>query len=148
MYKIIYPVLLIIYIIILLIDLVYLIKILSRMKHESDCITTHKHNVNRLIMSRPEYSTLAESYEEGYRYVVKDAHKRKLIFFKEEPTKCGAAWLANASDKVKYVDYWDNKDSLNKEPKYSSDLFLIVFDFIDEKSEKPYLIEELLNSWK
>ena len=146
MYKIIYPVLLIIYIIILLVDLVYLIKILSRMKHESDCITTHEHNVNRLIMSRPEYSTLVESYEEGYRYVVKDAHKRKLIFFKEEPTKCGAAWLANASDKVKYVDYWDNKDNLNKEPKYSSDLFLMVFGFIDEKSEKPYLIEELLKS--
>lgn len=146
MYKIIYPVLLIIYIIILLVDLVYLIKILSRMKHESDCINTHEHNVNRLIMSRPEHSALVESYKEGYRYVVKDAHKRKLIFFKEEPTKCGAAWLANASDKVKYVDYWDNKDSLNKEPKYSSDLFLMVFDFIDEKSEKPYLIEELLKS--
>ena len=147
MYKIIYPVLLIIYIVILLVDLVYLIKILSRMKHESDCINTHEHNVNRLIMSRPEYSTLVESYEEGYRYVVKDAHKRKLIFFKEEPAKCGEAWLANAGDKIKYVDYWDNKDSLNKEPKYSSDLFLMVFDFIDEKSEKPYLIEELLKSW-
>lgn len=152
MYKIIYSVLLIIYIVILLVDLVYLIKILSRMKHESDCMTTHEHHVNRLVMSRPEFSTLVESYEEGYRYVVKDAYKRKLIFFKEEPTKCGAAWLANASDKVKYVDYWDNKDSLNKEPKYSSDLFLMVFDFIDEKSEKPYLIEELLEellkSWK
>lgn len=147
MYKIIYPVLLIIYIIILLVDLVYLIKILSRMKHESDCINTHEHNVNRLIMSRPEHSALVESYKEGYRYVVKDAHKRKLIFFKEEPIKCGEAWLANASDKVKYVDYWDNKDSLNKEPKYSSDLFLMLFDFIDEKSEKPYLIEELLKSW-
>lgn len=146
MYKIIYLVLLITYIIILLVDLVYLIKIVSRMKHESDCITTHEHHVSRLTMSRPEFSTLVESYEEGYRYVVKDAHKRKLIFFKEEPIKCGAAWLANASDKVKYVDYWDNKDSLNKEPKYSSDLFLMVFDFIDEKSEKPYLIEELLKS--
>lgn len=146
MYKIIYLVLLIIYIVILLVDLVYLIKILSRMKHESDCMTTHEHHVNRLVMSRPEFSTLVESYEEGYRYLVKDAYKRKLIFFKEEPTKCGAAWLANVSDKVKYVDYWDNKDSLNKESKYSSDLFLVVFDFIDEKSEKPYLIEELLKS--
>lgn len=144
MYKIIYLVLLIIYIIILLVDLVYLMKIVSRMKHESDCITTHEHHVNRITMSKPEFSTLVESYEEGYRYVVKDAYKRKLIFFKEEPIKCGSAWLAHASDKVKYVDYWDNKDSLNKEPKYSSDLFLMVFDFIDEKSEKPYLIEELL----
>lgn len=152
MYKIIYPVLLIIYIVILLVDLVYLIKILSRMKHESDCINTHEYHVNRLAMSRPEFSTLVESYKEGYRYVVKDAHERKLIFFKEEPIKCGAAWLTNASDKLKYVDYWDNKDSLNKDPKYSSDLFLMVFDFIDEKSEKPYLIEnlleELLKSWK
>ena len=147
MYKIIYPVLLIIYIIILLVDLVYLIKILSRMKHESDCINTHEHNVNRLIMSRPEHSALVESYKEGYRYVVKDAHKRKLIFFEEEPKKCGAAWLANTGDKVKYIDYWNSKDSLNKEPKYSSDLFSMVFDFIDEKSEKPYLIEELLKSW-
>lgn len=145
--KTIYLVLLIIYIVILLVDLVYLIKILSRMKHESDCMTTHEHHVNRLVMSRPEFSALVESYKEGYRYVVKDAHERKLILFKEEPIKCGAAWLANAGDKVKYVDYWNNKNSLNKEPKYSSDLFLMVFGFIDEKSEKPYLIEELLKSW-
>lgn len=144
MYKIIYSV--IIYFVILLVDLVYLIKILSRMKHESDCMTTHEHQVNRLVMSKPEYSMLVESYKEGYRYVVKDAHERKLIFFEEEPIKCGAAWLSNAGDKVKYVDYWNSKDSLNKEPKYFSDLFLMVFDFIDEKSEKSYLIEELLKS--
>lgn len=116
------------------------------MKHESDCMTTHEHQVNRLVMSKPEYSMLVESYKEGYRYVVKDAHERKLIFFEEEPIKCGAAWLSNAGDKVKYVDYWNSKDSLNKEPKYFSDLFLMVFDFIDEKSEKSYLIEELLKS--
>ena len=144
MYKIIYSV--IIYFVILLVDLVYLIKILSRMKHESDCMTTHEHQVNRLVMSRPEFSMLVESYKEGYRYVVKDAHERKLIFFKEKPIKCGAAWLAHAGDKVKYVDYWNSKDSSNEEPRYSSDLFLMVFDFIDEKSEKSYLIEELLKS--
>ena len=101
---------------------------------------------NRRSMSRPEHSALVESYKEGYRYVVKDAHERKLIFFEEEPIKCGAAWLANAGDKIKYVDYWNSKDSLNKEPNYSSDLFSMVFDFIDEMSEKPYSIEELLKS--
>ena len=146
MSKIIFSVLLIISIVVMLVDLVYLIKATSRIERESCHKTTHEHHVNRLAMSRPEFSTLVESYEEGYRYVVKDAYKRKLIFFKEEPIKCGAAWLVNTSDKVKYVDYWDSKDSLNKEPKYSSDLFLMVFDFIDEKSEKPYLIEELLKS--
>lgn len=132
MYRTIYSVLLTVSIIIMLVDLVFLTKILLKMEYES--------------MSKPEYSTLVESYKEGYRYVAKDAHERKLIFFEEEPIKCGAAWLANAGDKVKYVDYWNSKDSLNKEPKYSSDLFSMVFDFIDEKCEKPYSIEELLKS--
>lgn len=130
MYRTIYSVLLIISTIIMLVDFVFLTKIFLRMEY----------------MSRPEYSALVESYKEGYRYVVKDAHERKLIFFEEEPIKCGAAWLANAGDKVKYINYWNSKDSLNKEPRYSSDLFSMVFDFIDEKSEKPYSIEELLNS--
>ena len=132
MYRTIYSILLIISTIIMLVDLVFLTKILLKMEYEP--------------MSRPEHSALVESYKEGYRYVVKDTHERKLIFFEEEPIKCGAAWLANAGDKVKYVDYWNSKDSLNKEPKYSSDLFSMVFDFIDEKSEKPYSIEELLKS--
>lgn len=130
MYRTIYSVLLTVSIIIMLVDFVFLTKIFLRMEH----------------MSRPEHSALVESYKEGYRYVVKDAHERKLIFFEEEPIKCGAAWLANAGDKVKYVDYWNSRDSLNKEPKYSSDLFSMVFDFIDEKSENPYSIEELLKS--
>ena len=130
MYRTIYSVLLTVSIIIMLVDFVFLTKIFLRMEY----------------MSRPEHSTLVESYKEGYRYVIKDAHERKLIFFEEEPIKCGAAWLANAGDKVKYVDYWNSKDSLNKEPKYSSDLFSMVFDFIDEKSEKPYSIEKLLKS--
>lgn len=132
MYRTIYSVLLIISTIIMLVDFVFLTKIFLKMEYES--------------MSRPEHSALVESYKEGYRYVVKDAYERKLIFFEEEPIKCGAAWLANAGDKVKYIDYWNSKDSLNKEPKYSSDLFSMVFDFIDEKSEKPYSIEELLKS--
>lgn len=130
MYRTIYSVLLTVSIIIMLVDFVFLTKIFLRMEY----------------MSRPEHSALVESYKEGYRYVVKDAHERKLIFFEEEPIKCGAAWLANAGDKVKYVNYRNSKDSLNKEPKYSSDLFSMVFDFIDEKSEKPYSIEELLKS--
>ena len=137
---------LVLLIVVLIIDFVYTTKALLRMRYKSYDRTMDGHRVNGLIMSKPEYSTLVESYKEGYRYVVKDAYTRKLIFFKEEPIKCGAAWLANAGDKVKYVSYWDSKDSLNEEPKYSSDLFLMVFDFIDEKFETPYSIKELLKN--
>lgn len=146
--KIIYSVLTVISLVLITVNAIILLratlKILKK-EHEPYKINDECYKT-RIVMSKPEYSTLIESYKEGYRYVVKDAYTRKLIFFKEDPIKCGVAWLAHAGDKVKYVDYWNNKDSLNEEPKYFSDLFLMVFDFIDGESDKPYLIEELLKS--
>lgn len=146
MYKVIYSMITVISCAVMIASTIYLLKTASKIERDFYFKPESKSRKNRISMSKPEYSMLVESYKEGYRYVVKDAHERKLIFFEEEPIKCGAAWLSNAGDKVKYVDYWNSKDSLNKEPKYSSDLFLMVFDFIDEKSEKSYLIEELLKS--
>lgn len=146
MYKVIYSMITVISCAVMIASTIYLLKTASKIERDFYFKPESKSRKNRISMSKPEYSILVESYKEGYRYVVKDAHERKLIFFEEEPIKCGAAWLSNAGDKVKYVDYWNSKDSLNKEPKYSSDLFLMVFDFIDEKSEKSYLIEELLKS--
>ena len=146
--KIIYSVLTVISLVLITVNAIILLratlKILKN-EHEPYKINDECYK-NRIIMSKPEYSTLVESYKEGYRYVVKDAYKRKLIFFEEEPIRCGAAWLHNDFAKLKYVDYWDNKGSLSKKPKYFSDLFLMVFDFIDEESDKPYLIEDLLKS--
>ena len=146
MYKVIYSMITVISCAVMIASAIYLLKTASKIERDFYFKSESKSRKNRISMSKPEYSMLVESYKEGYRYVVKDAHERKLIFFEEEPIKCGAAWLSNAGDKVKYVDYWNSKDSLNKEPKYFSDLFLMVFDFIDEKSEKAYLIEELLKS--
>lgn len=146
MYKVIYSMITVISCAVMIASTIYLLKTASKIERDFYFKPESKSRKNRISMSKPEYSMLVESYKEGYRYVVKDAHERKLIFFEEEPIKCGAAWLSNAGDKVKYVDYWNSKDSLNKEPKYFSDLFLMVFDFIDEKSEKSYLIEELLKS--
>lgn len=144
--KVIYSMITVISCAVMIASAIYLLKTASEIERDFYFKPESESRKNRISMSKPEYSTLVESYKEGYRYVVKDAHERKLIFFEEEPIKCGAAWLANAGDKVKYVDYWNSKDSLNKEPKYSSDLFSMVFDFIDEKSETPYSIEELLKS--
>lgn len=146
MYKVIYSMITVISCAVMIASAIYLLKTASKIERDFYFKSESKSRKNRISMSKPEYSMLVESYKEGYRYVVKDAHERKLIFFEEEPIKCGAAWLSNAGDKVKYVDYWNSKDSLNKKPKYSSDLFSMVFDFIDEKSENPYLIEELLKS--
>lgn len=64
MYRTIYSVLLTVSII-MLVDFVFLTKIFLRMEY----------------MLRPEHSALVESYKEGYRYVVKDVHEKKLIFF-------------------------------------------------------------------
>lgn len=144
--KVIYSMIMVISSAVMITSAVYLLKKASGIERDLYFKPESESRKNRRSMSRPEHSALVESYKEGYRYVVKDAHERKLIFFEEEPIKCGAAWLANAGDKVKYINYWNSKDSLNKEPRYSSDLFSMVFDFIDEKSEKPYSIEELLNS--
>ena len=144
--KVIYSMIMVISSAVMITSAVYLLKKASGIERDLYFKPESESRKNRRSMSRPEHSALVESYKEGYRYVVKDAHERKLIFFEEEPIKCGAAWLADAGDKVKYVNYWNSKDSLNKEPKYSSDLFSMVFDFIDEKSEKPYSIEELLKS--
>lgn len=146
MYKVIYSMITVISCAVMIASAIYLLKTASKIERDFYFKPESKSRKNRISMSKPEYSMLVESYKEGYRYVVKDAHERKLIFFKEKPIKCGAAWLAHAGDKVKYVDYWNSKDSSNEEPRYSSDLFLMVFDFIDEKSEKSYLIEELLKS--
>lgn len=144
--KVIYSMITVISFVVMITSAVYLLKTASGIERDFYFKPESESRKNRISMSRPEYSALVESYKEGYRYVVKDAYERKLIFFKEEPIKCGAAWLANAGDKVKYIDYWNSKDSLNKEPRYSSNLFSMVFDFIDEKSKKPYSIEELLKS--
>lgn len=146
MYKVIYSMITVISCAVMIASAIYLLKTASKIERDFYFKPESKSRKNRISMSKPEYSMLVESYKEGYRYVVKDAHERKLIFFEEEPIKCGAAWLSNAGGKVKHVDYWNSKDSLNKEPKYSSDLFSMVFDFIDEKSENLYLIEELLKS--
>lgn len=146
MYKVIYSMISVISCAVTIASAIYLLKTASEIERDFYFKPTSESRKNRITMSKPECLMLIESYKEGYRYVVKDAHERKLIFFKEEPIKCGAAWLAHAGDKVKYVDYLNSKDSSSEEPKYSGDLFSMVFDFIDEKSEKPYLIEELLKS--
>lgn len=83
MYKVIYSMITVISCAVMIASAIYLLKTASEIERDFYFKPTSESRKNRISISKPEYLTLVEGYKEGYRYVVKDAHERKLIFLKK-----------------------------------------------------------------